>query len=137
VLVEPTAQDVIVAAVVEAFQAFGFDIDRTFARQTVENDIGPTGTARAYGVDPEALWHYREVTASLAQQTHIREGGKRLYVDVATLEQPAMPLGIVTNKSTGSDRLPPRTLRAGLFQHGLRPAAAGAGGREPEPEYSE
>jgi len=85
VLVEPTAQDVIVDAVVDAFRAF--DVDRSVARQTVEDDVVPIETAREHGLDPEAFWHYRALTASLAQGAHVRTGAKPLYDDVAALER--------------------------------------------------
>lgn len=137
VLVEPTEQDVIVDAVVDAFRAFGVEIDRSVARQTVNDSIVPTETARDYELDPEALWHYRELTVALAQQTHVRDGGKRVYDDVAALERLTMPLGVVSNNQHS-------TIEFLLAHHGLdyfetaygrRPTLAGAAKRKPEPHY--
>jgi len=79
VLVEPTDTAVLVEAVVDAFDAFGVEIDRAAARRSVTEDIAPVETAREHDIDPEAFWHYRELTASLAQQAHVRAGGKQVY----------------------------------------------------------
>ncbi|WP_231754396.1 hypothetical protein [Halapricum sp. CBA1109] len=92
VLVEPTDTAVLVDAVVDAFDAFGVDIDRSVARRSVTEDEVPTETAREHGIDPEAFWHYRELTASLAQQTHVRAGGKPVYDDVAALADLSCPI---------------------------------------------
>ncbi|WP_431358879.1 hypothetical protein [Halovenus amylolytica] len=102
VLVEPTDQDVIVDAVRTAFRSFGVEIDRSVARQTVEDSTVPIERARDHGLDPEALWHYRELTVALAQQTHVLDGGKRVYDDVAALDRLAVPLGVVINTRRSS-----------------------------------
>lgn len=137
VLVHPTEQDVIVDAVVEAFRAFGVDIERSLARQTVEDDIVPIDTARAHGLDPEAFWHYRELTASLAQQSHVREGGKRVYDDVAELDRLTVPLGIVSNNqhATIEFLLAYHDLDWFRTAYGRQPTLDGAARRKPESDY--
>ena len=59
VLVQPTDREVLVDAVVEAFAAFGIDIERSVAKRTVVEDAVPVEAAREHGIDPEAFWHYR------------------------------------------------------------------------------
>lgn len=139
VLVKPTEQDVIVDAVLDTFRAFGAEIDRSVARQTVENGIVPTETARDHGLDPEALWHYRELTVALAQQTHVRNGGKRVYDDVAALERLTMPLGVVSNNqhATIEFLLAHHELEYFETAYGRRPTLTGATKRKPEPHYIE
>jgi HAD superfamily hydrolase (TIGR01549 family) len=137
VLVEPTETDVLVDAVVESFQAFGVEIERTFARRTADKDAVPVEKLREHGIEPEAFWHYRELSASLAQQTHVREGGKPVYDDVTTLERLAVPLGVVSNNQHA-------TIEFLLAYHGLtcfetaygrQPTLTGAAKRKPEPDY--
>jgi HAD superfamily hydrolase (TIGR01549 family) len=139
VLVEPTAQAVLVEAVVDAFQAFGVEIDRDVARQTVASDTVPVEIAREHGLDPEAFWHYRELTASLAQQTHVRDGEKQLYDDVAVLDTLATPLGVVSNnqQATIEFLLAHYDLDWFTTAYGRQPTLAGAASRKPEPDYIE
>jgi HAD superfamily hydrolase (TIGR01509 family) len=139
VLVEPTDSDVLVDAVVDSFRAFGVDIDRAIARRTVETDTVPVAHARNHGIDPEALWHHRELTASLAQQTHVRNGGKPVYDDVAALDHLRMPLGVVSNNqhATIEFLLAHHDLDWFRTAHGRRPTLAGAAKRKPEPDYLE
>lgn len=137
VLVEPTDTDILVDAVVESFEAFGVNVDRSLAEETVSNDAVPVETAREHGLDPEALWHQRELRASLAQQAHVREGGKAVYDDVAALDALEVPLGVVSNNQHA-------TIEFLIAYHGLtrfetaygrRPTLAGAAARKPEPDY--
>ena len=139
VLVEPTDTDVIVDAVVESFEAFGVDIDRSLARQTVDEDTVPVDLAREHGIDPEALWHYRELNVSLAQQTHVRDGGKPVYEDVSALRGLDVPLGIVSNNqhATIEFLLAHHDFPAVETARGRRPTLAGAADRKPEPVYIE
>lgn len=139
VLVEPTDTTVLVDAVVEAFDAFEVDIDRSVAQQTVSEDVVPTETAREHGINPEAFWHYRELTASLAQQSHVREGGKPVYDDVAALEDLTCPIGMVSNNQhvTIEFLLAYRDLPAFETARGRRPTLDGAAMRKPEPDYIE
>ena len=139
VLVEPTEQDVIVDAVRRAFESFGVEIDRSVARQTVEDSTVPTETAREHGLDPEALWHYRELTVALAQQTHVRDGGKQVYDDIAALEHLAEPLGVVSNNqhATIEFLLAHHELEYFETAYGRQPTLAGAANRKPEPYYIE
>ncbi|WP_336326512.1 HAD family hydrolase [Halovenus sp. HT40] len=139
VLVEPTDTDVIVDAVVESFEAFDVEIDRSLARQTVDEDTVPVDLAREHGIDPEALWHYRELNASLAQQTHVQDGGKSVYEDVSALRRLAVPLGIVSNNqhATIEFLLAHHDLPAVETARGRRPTLAGAADRKPEPTYIE
>jgi beta-phosphoglucomutase-like phosphatase (HAD superfamily) len=97
VLVEPSDRAVLVDAVVETFEAFGVDIDREFAKRTIAQDAVPIDTVEDHGIDPEAFWHTRELHASLAQQRHVREGGKPVYDDVAAIERLDVPVGLVSN----------------------------------------
>lgn len=139
VLVEPTDTAVLVDAVVDAFDAFGVDVDRPVARRSVTEDEVPVETARQHGVDPEAFWHYRELTASLAQQTHVRDGGKPVYDDVAALESIDCPIGLVSNNqhATIEFLLAFHDLPHFETGHGRRPTLAGAAARKPEPDYVE
>lgn len=139
VLVEPTAQHVLVDAVVDAFDAFGVEIDRAVARRTVANGTVPVELAREHGLDPEALWHYRELTASLAQQTHVREGNKPLYDDVAALERLVMPLGVVSNNQHATIEFLLAHYELDWFStaDGRQPTLAGAARRKPAPAYIE
>jgi HAD superfamily hydrolase (TIGR01509 family) len=139
VLVEPTDEDILVDAVTDAFEAFGVDIDRSFARETIEEDVVPTEAVREHELDLEAFWHYRELTASLAQQTHVREGGKQVYDDVAGLEELAMPLGVVSNNQHATIQflLAHHDLDYFSTAYGRQPTLAGAAKRKPEPDYLE
>jgi len=139
VLVEPTDEHILVDAVTDAFRAFGVDIDRSFARETIEEDVVPTEAVREHELDLEAFWHYRELTASLAQQTHVREGGKQVYDDVAGLEELAMPLGVVSNNqhATIEFLLAHHDLDYFSTAYGRQPTLAGAAKRKPEPDYLE
>jgi HAD superfamily hydrolase (TIGR01549 family) len=137
VLVEPTEQDVLIDAVQDAFRSFGVEIDRSTARRTIEDSIVPTEIARKYGLDPEALWHYRELTAALAQQTHVRDGGKRVYDDVDALDRLTVPLGVVSNNQHATIEF---LLAYHEFNHfetayGRQPTLAGAANRKPDPYY--
>lgn len=136
VLVEPTDTDVLVDAV-ESFRAFDVEIERSLAQEAVDNDAVPIETVRDYGLDPEAFWHYRELSASLAQQTHVRKGGKPVYDDVVALDQLDVPLGVVSNNQHA-------TIEFLLAYHGLpcfgtaygrRPTLDGAAKRKPQPDY--
>ena len=140
VIVEPTDRSVLVDAVVETLAAFDIDIDRAFAEQTVANDVVPTATIREYGVDPEAFWHHRELAASLAQQAHVREGGKPLYDDVSALESIGLPLALVSNNQHATVEYVLAHHDIGhLFEsaRGRAPTLAGAARRKPEPDYIE
>ncbi|WP_436903451.1 HAD family hydrolase [Halovenus halobia] len=137
VLVEPTDTDVIVDAVVESFAAFDADVDRSTAKQTVDDGAVPVDIARDHGVDPEAFWHYRELSASLAQQTHVRNGGKPVYKDVAALDRLDVPLGVVSNNqhATIEFLLAHHDLPRFETVYGRNPTLVGAANRKPEPEY--
>ena len=139
VLVEPTDRAVLVDAVVESFRAFDVDIDRSLARRTVEKDAVPIEVAEKHGIDPEALWHHRELTASLAQQAHVREGGKAVYDDVAVLDDLDVPIGVVSNNqhATIEFLLAYHDLPAFETAYGRQPTLTGAARRKPEPDYIE
>jgi HAD superfamily hydrolase (TIGR01549 family) len=137
VLVEPTDREVLVEALVDSFREFGVDVDRSVARRTIAEDAVPIETVREHGIDPDAFWHYRELTASLAQQAHVREGGKPVYDDVAALERLHRPFGLVSNNqhATVEFLLAYHDLPAFETAHGRRPTLAGAAVRKPEPTY--
>ena len=137
VIVEPTDRAVMVDAVQAAFDAFGVDVNRAFARQTVENDVVPTETIREYGLDPEAVWHTRELEASLAQQAHIRRGGKPVYDDVGALDRLDVPLGLVSNnqQATVAFVLAHHDIDCFETAIGREPTLSGAAKRKPEPDY--
>jgi HAD superfamily hydrolase (TIGR01549 family) len=139
VLVEPTDTAVLVDAVVDAFDAFGVDIERSVARRSVAEDDVPAGTAREHGIDPESFWHYRELTASLAQQTHVRAGGKPVYDDVAAVERLDCSIGVVSNNqhATVEFLLAFHDLPEFETVRGRRPTLSGAAARKPEPDYVE
>ena len=136
VIVEPTDRAVLVDAVVTAFEAFDIDLDRAFAEQTVADDAVPAEAVREHGVDPEPFWHHRELAASLAQQAHVRDGGKPVYDDVTALDDLGVPLALVSNNQHA-------TVEFLLAYHGLddlfvsargrAPTLAGAAERKPEP----
>lgn len=139
VLVEPTDTAVLVDAVVEAFDAFEVDIDRSVARHTVENDTVPTDLAHKHGIDPEAFWHHRELIASLAQQRHVRNGGKPVYDDVSSLDRLNLPCAVVSNNqhATIEFLLAYHELPAFKTAYGRQPTLAGAAKRKPESDYIE
>lgn len=139
VLVEPTDTDVIVDAVAESFEAFDVAIDRSQARRTVDEGIVPVDLAHEHGIDPEALWHYRELNVSLAQQTHVRDGGKPVYEDVSVLRKLDVPLGVVSNNqhATIEFLLAYHDLPPFETVSGREPTLAGAAKRKPEPTYIE
>lgn len=136
VLVEPTDTDVLVDAVVDAFDTFGVDVDRSVARRTVVEDVVPVEMARDHAIDPEAFWHARELRASLAQQMHVRAGGKAVYDDVTELAAVDLPTAIVSNNQHA-------TIEFLCAYHdlpdfdtaiGRRPTLAGAAKRKPAPD---
>lgn len=139
VLVEPTDTAVLVDAVVESFRAFGVEVNRSLARRMVENEAVPTDIAREHGIDPEAFWHHRELTASLSQQVHVREGGKSVYDDVAALDRLDVPLAVVSNNqhATIEFLLAHHDLPSFETAYGRQPTLVGAAKRKPEPDYIE
>jgi HAD superfamily hydrolase (TIGR01549 family) len=139
VLVEPTDQDVLVDAVVDAFAAFGVDIERAIAKRTVDEDAVPVGVARDHDIDPEAFWHYRELRASLAQQTHVRAGGKPVYDDVDALARIDSQLGLVSNNqhATIEFLLAHHDIPEFETAYGRRPTLTGASERKPAPDNIE
>jgi phosphoglycolate phosphatase-like HAD superfamily hydrolase len=140
VIVEPTDRAVLVDAVVEALDAFDLDVGRAFAEQTVANDAVPTETVRAHGVDPEPFWHHRELSASLAQQAHVRDGGKPVYDDVVALGDLRVPLALVSNNQHATVEFLLAYHDIGdLFvsARGRSPTLAGAAKRKPEPHLIE
>jgi HAD superfamily hydrolase (TIGR01549 family) len=139
VLVEPTDTTVLVDAVIETFGAFGVDVDRSVARRSVTEDVVPSETARKHGIDPEAFWHSRELKASLAQQAHVRAGGKPVYDDVAALEDLSCPISLVSNNqhATIEFLLAHHDLPPFETARGRQPTLEGAAARKPEPDYIE
>jgi hypothetical protein len=73
VLIEPTDTGVPVDAFVASFRAFGVEIDCSLSQETVNKDAAPIETVREHRLNPEAFWHYRNLSISLAQQIHVRE----------------------------------------------------------------
>lgn len=140
VVVEPTDRAVLVDSVVDTFAAFGVEVDRAFAERTVAEDFVPVEAAREHGLDPEAFWHQRELTASLAQQAHARGGGKPLYDDVAALRDLDRPLALVSNNQHATvEYLLAHHAIADRFEsvRGRAPTLVGAARRKPEPDYVE
>lgn len=139
VLVEPTGREVLVDAVVDAFRAFGVDIDRSVAERTVREDEVPVEAARERGIDPEAFWHDRELRASLAQQAHVRDGGKSVYDDVVALSRLDAPLGLVSNNQHATIEFLCAYHELPSFEtaYGRRPTLAGAAKRKPKPDNVE
>ena len=137
VLVEPSDRAVIVDAVVDTFRAFGVEVERSVEERTVEEGVDLTAFAREHGLNPEALWHHRELTVSLAQQAHTRDGGKQVYDDVAALADIECPLGLVSNNqhATIEFLLAYHALPAFETAQGRTPTLAGAGSRKPNPDY--
>jgi phosphoglycolate phosphatase-like HAD superfamily hydrolase len=79
VIVEPNDRAVLVEAVVDAFAAFDVAVDADRVEQSVAEDVVPRDLLREHDLDPDAFWHQRELTASLAQQVYTRAGGKPVY----------------------------------------------------------
>jgi HAD superfamily hydrolase (TIGR01549 family) len=137
VIVEPSDRTVLVDAVVDAFAAFDVTVDGEAVEQSVIEDAVPRDLLGEHDLDPEAFWHQRELTASLAQQAHTREGGKPVYDDVAALDALEVPLGLVSNNQHA-------TVEFLLSHHGIdhfetaygrQPTLVGAARRKPEPHY--
>lgn len=139
VVVEPSDRAVLVEAVVDAFAAFDVTVDTERAEQSVAEDTVPRDLVREHGLDPEAFWHQRELTASLAQQAHTREGGKPVYDDVTALDALAAPLGLVSNNqhATVEFLLAHHGIERFETAYGRRPTLAGAARRKPAPHYVE
>ncbi|WP_277543016.1 HAD family hydrolase [Haloarcula laminariae] len=140
VIVEPTDRAVLVDAVVESLEAFDLDVGRAFAERTVANDAVPAETVREHGVAPEPFWHHRELTASLAQQSHVRDGGKPVYDDVVALGDLDVPLALVSNNQHATVEFLLAYHDLGdLFvsARGRAPTLAGAAKRKPEPHLIE
>ena len=139
VLVEPTDTAVLIDAVVDAFAAFGVDIDRALAERTVTEDAVPIEAAREHGIDPEAFWHSRELRASLAQQTHVRDGGKSVYGDVVALSRLDASLGLVSNNQHATIEFLCAYHDLPSFEtaYGRQPTLAGAAQRKPKPDNIE
>lgn len=140
VIVEPTERRVLVDAVAESFEAFDLPLSRAFARETVVEDFVPVEAVRDHGVDPEPFWHDRELRASLAQQAHVRAGGKLPYDDLDALASLSVPLALVSNNqhATIEFLLAYHDIGA-LFDsaRGRAPTLAGAQRRKPAPDYIE
>lgn len=138
VIVEPSDRAVLVDAVVDTFATFGVTIDAETADRCLD-EVVPRDLIREHDLDPEAFWHQRELTASLAQQAHTREGGKQVYDDVNALDALDVPLGLVSNNQHA-------TVEFLLAYHGIdqfetacgrRPTLSGAAARKPAPDYIE
>jgi HAD superfamily hydrolase (TIGR01549 family) len=137
VIVEPSDRSVLVEAVVDAFAAFDIAVDAERVKRSVAEDIIPRDLIREHGLDPEAFWHQRELTASLAQQAHTRKGGKPVYEDVSALEALEVPLGLVSNNqhATVEFLLAHHDIEYFETTYGRQPTLAGASRRKPEPFY--
>lgn len=139
VIVEPSDREVLVEAVVDAFAAFDVAVDTDRVEQSVAEDVVPRDLLHEHDLDPGVFWHQRELTASLAQQAHTREGGKPVYEDVTALDALEVPLGLVSNNQHA-------TVEFLLAHHGIdhfetaygrQPTLTGAARRKPEPYYIE
>jgi HAD superfamily hydrolase (TIGR01549 family) len=139
VIVEPSDRDVLVDAVIDAFAAFGVTVDPERAERSVTQSTVPHDLLREHGLAPEAFWHQRELTASLAQQAHTREGGKPVYDDVGALDALAVPLGLVSNNqhATVEFLLAYHDIATFETAYGRQPTLTGAARRKPEPYYLE
>jgi len=139
VIVEPTNRGVLVEAVVDAFAAFDIAVDIGRVERSVAEDVIPRDLLREHDLDPEAFWHQRELTASLAQQAHTREGGKPVYDDVTALDALEVPLGLVSNNqhATVEFLLAHHGIEHFETAYGRQPTLAGAARRKPEPYYIE
>lgn len=139
VIVEPSDRGVLVEAVVDAFTAFDVTVERERVAQSVKEGVVPYDLLNKYDLDPEVFWHRRELTASLAQQVHTREGGKPVYDDVTALETLDVPLGLVSNNQHATVEFLLAYHGIGYFDtvYGRQPTLAGAARRKPEPYYIE
>jgi HAD superfamily hydrolase (TIGR01549 family) len=139
VIVEPSDREVLVEAVVDAFAAFDVAVDTDRVEQYVAEDVVPRDLLREHDLDPEVFWHQRELTASLAQQAHTREGGKPVYEDVTALNALEVPLGLVSNNqhATVEFLLAHHSIDHFETAYGRQPTLTGAARRKPEPYYIE
>jgi HAD superfamily hydrolase (TIGR01549 family) len=139
VIVEPSDREVLVEAVVDAFAAFDVAVDTDRVEQYVAEDVVPRDLLREHDLDPEVFWHQRELTASLAQQAHTREGGKPVYEDVTALNALEVPLGLVSNNqhATVEFLLAHHSIDHFETVYGRQPTLTGAARRKPEPYYIE
>lgn len=137
VVVEPSDRTVLIDAVIDAFEAFGVTIDAETADRCL--DEVPRDLIREHDLDAEGFWHQRELTASLAQQSHTREGGKPVYDDAAALNELDVPLGLVSNNqhATVDFLLAYHDIDRFQFASGRRPTLADAARRKPAPDYIE
>lgn len=137
VIVEPSDQRVLVDAVVDAFAAFDVMIDAERVRQSVAEDAVPRDLIADHGLNAEAFWHQRELTASLAQQAHTRAGGKPVYDDISALDALELPLGLVSNNqhATVEFLLAHHDIDHFDTAYGRQPTLKGADRRKPSPSY--
>lgn len=139
VIVEPSDRDVLVEATVDAFAAFDVAVDADRVKRSVAEDAVPWDLLREHPLDPEAFWHQRELTASLAQQAHTRAGGKPVYDGVSALDDLDVPLGLVSNNqhATVEFLLAYHDIDRFETAYGRQPTLAGAARRKPAPDYIE
>jgi phosphoglycolate phosphatase len=142
VLVEPTDWDVIRTAIREAFQELGV-VDP--AEEHVERLIGVSqadvhAVADAYDLDPHELWEARDTAGSRHQSDLVRDGGKELFPDVASLSELSAPMGIVSNNQHAT--VETIVDHYGLREHfdvvyGRQPTIEDVANKKPEPHYLE
>ncbi len=141
ILVEPTDRSVLRGAIRETYAEF--DVDPT--EEEVEALMGVTletleGIAADHALDPAEFWYRRDMNASAAQRSAIRNDGKPLYDDVPALSELSTELGVVSNNQH-------RTVEfiveyydlEGLFEtrYGREPTLEGIDRKKPSPYYLE
>jgi len=142
VLTVPTETALYERAVETAFAAFDVEPDPTHL-DAMREDLSPETVrevAAHYGLDAAAFWRRHEVEHAAAQHVAIREGEKRLYDDVESLQELDVPLGIVSNNQHRTvEHIVEEFDLAGAFDtyYGRRPSIPGMASRKPDPAYIE
>lgn len=143
VLVEPTAQGTLQAAIRRAFADHGVPDPEADAidglRATTTEEL--RSVAERYGLDdPAAFWAARDHHASAAQREAVRAGEKALYDDVEAVLDLPVPLAVVSNNQQATVDFVLE--QAGLEDrfdpiHGRQPTLEDIGRKKPEPHYLE
>lgn len=141
VLTTPTRREALHRAMYTAFGSVGATSPTEEHVETlVQPDIPSLRSIAAeYGVKAPDLWRARERAAIDAQLGELRAGRKRLYDDVATLEDLAVPQAIVSNNQheTIGNILDHFGLDAFDPWFGREPTLQGIERKKPTPYYLE
>ncbi|RBI61702.1 HAD family hydrolase [halophilic archaeon] len=99
VLVEPPAEDVLVAAARDAFAEVGVESPDEHHVEAMVRGVTPDRLREvcdAYDLDPATFWRARDRTAAAAQRRELRAGRTATYDDVTALASLDRPFGVVS-----------------------------------------